>query len=40
VKPIIVGKYTLSFSAAGFATKEIDDVDAKKGSVSVLNLAL
>jgi Carboxypeptidase regulatory-like domain len=40
VKPIIVGKYTVKFSAAGFASKEIDEVDAKLGAVNVLNVAL
>jgi hypothetical protein len=40
IKPIVIGKYTIRFSAAGFETKEIDDVDAKKGSVGVLNVAI
>ncbi len=40
VKPIAVGKYTIKFSAAGFADKEIDDVDAKLGAVNVLNVAI
>jgi Carboxypeptidase regulatory-like domain len=40
VKPIVVGKYTVKFSAVGFASKEIDDVDAKLGAVNVLNVAI
>lgn len=40
VKPIAVGKYTVEFSANGFITKEIDDVDAKLGAVNVLNVAI
>jgi hypothetical protein len=40
VKPILVGKYMVRFNAAGFTTKEIDDVDAKLGAVNVLNVAL
>jgi hypothetical protein len=40
VKPIVVGKYTVKFSKEGFASKEIDDVDAKLGAVNVLNVAI
>lgn len=40
IKPIVVGKYTLIFSAAGFVTQEIEGVDAKKGAVNVQNVAL
>jgi Carboxypeptidase regulatory-like domain len=40
VKPIIVGKYTVTFSKEGFTSREIDDVDAKKGAVNVLNMAI
>jgi hypothetical protein len=40
IKPIVVGKYTITFSKEGFTSKEIDDVDAKLGAVNVLNVAL
>jgi Carboxypeptidase regulatory-like domain len=40
IKPIAVGKYTITFSAVGFTSKEIDDVDAKLGAVNVLNVAI
>jgi Carboxypeptidase regulatory-like domain len=40
IKPIVVGKYTVTFSKEGFTSKEIGDVDAKKGAVNVLNVAI